>query len=264
MTYPEQLDKIQWKNKRTEILKRDSYKCQNCSNENLVSEFDKGFFSGFCFPNSQEAIHIDNFGTVKFMRSGIKKNYSKFLKESAVVYSKKIPKWKRMILGIRKLDSKEKVVFEKYSFQINELKKKFKNSFDHDRFQKLVDKNLELKEKRRIEFIELNKRNNKKEFEWIFMLGLHIHHKYYIKGFNAWEYKNNALITLCQSCHENLHKNQKIPVYNRELELLGHYKYCERCHGAGVFPEYSHVQNGICFRCHGLRYEELITNANTV
>ena len=89
------------------------------------------------------------------------------------------------------------------------------------------------------------------------MLGLHIHHKYYIKGLRAWEYKNDALITLCQTCHENLHKDQETPIYDDNFELIGHYKNCKRCHGAGVFPKYSHVQDGICFECNGLRYSNL-------
>src|SRR5690606_627299 len=131
-------------------------------------------------PNNREAIQIDNFGTDKFMLAGIKSPYWKYLTESAVVYSKKIPNWRRMVLGIRKLDSLEKDVFKKYSFQINDLKKNNANAFDCEAIQKMVTKLLELKEKRRIEFIELNKKNNNTEYEWIFMLGLHIHHKYYI------------------------------------------------------------------------------------
>lgn len=260
MTYPEQLNTIHWKNKRNEILKRDSFKCQNCLNEKPAFECDKGFFSRFCFPDSKEAIHIDNFGRDKFMRSGIKSNYSKYLSQSTVVYSKKLPNSKRMVLGIRKLNPREKQVFEKYSFQINELQTQLRDSFNFEKIQKKVEKKLQMKEKRRIEFIELNKKNNITEFEWIFMLGLHIHHKYYIKEFNAWEYNNDALITLCQYCHENLHENQKISVYDSKFALLDYYTYCKKCHGAGVFPEYSHVQNGICFRCNGMRYEEIIYN----
>lgn len=30
---------------------------------------------------------------------------------------------------------------------------------------------------------------------------LNVHHKYYIKGHKAWEYDNDALITLCTECH---------------------------------------------------------------
>lgn len=32
---------------------------------------------------------------------------------------------------------------------------------------------------------------------------LHVHHMYYEKGKEPWEYDNNALLTLCESCHEN-------------------------------------------------------------
>lgn len=38
---------------------------------------------------------------------------------------------------------------------------------------------------------------------------LHIHHKYYLNNYNAWEYLNDALITLCKDCHKNLHNNLK-------------------------------------------------------
>ncbi len=31
---------------------------------------------------------------------------------------------------------------------------------------------------------------------------LHVHHKYYEWGKDPWEYPTNALITLCDSCHE--------------------------------------------------------------
>ena len=151
MTYPEQLNTIQWDNKRREILQRDIFKCQNCSNEKPTSEFDKGFFSGFCFPNSKEAIHIENFGDDNLMQAGIKKPYSKFLTESAVVYSKKSPNWRRMVLGIRKLGLSEIKVFKKYDTQINELKKKNTNLFDYDAIVQKMVRILELKEKRRIE-----------------------------------------------------------------------------------------------------------------
>jgi 5-methylcytosine-specific restriction endonuclease McrA len=263
MTYPEQLETIQWKNRRLEILKRDAHKCQNCSNEKVISELDSGFFTSYCFPDSKEAIHIDHFGTERGMRSGIKKGYSKYLTKSSIVYYKEIPKWRRMVFGIRKLNSEEKSIFEKFDLEILNAHKKIKNTFRN--YEKPIDVSevINLEEKRRIKFTELSKQNKKHDYEWLFMLGLHIHHKYYVKNLFAWEYKDDALITLCETCHENLHKDKTIEVYNDEHELIGHYKYCIRCHGAGVFPEYSHVKNGICFRCNGLRYEELITNVGT-
>ena len=35
---------------------------------------------------------------------------------------------------------------------------------------------------------------------------LQVHHKEYINGLKAWEYKPCELITLCDICHSNVHK----------------------------------------------------------
>lgn len=89
---------------------------------------------------------------------------------------------------------------------------------------------------------------------------LHVHHKHYIYGLDPWEYKDTELVTLCEKCHSELHQNSKVPVYCLqdgqlvEIELTP----CHRCNGAGWFPQYKHVQGGICFRCYGAKYEELI------
>ena len=31
---------------------------------------------------------------------------------------------------------------------------------------------------------------------------LHVHHRYYIKGKDPWDYSNEMLLTLCEECHE--------------------------------------------------------------
>lgn len=38
---------------------------------------------------------------------------------------------------------------------------------------------------------------------------LNVHHLYYDKGASPWEYENDALITLCESCHENVEAKKK-------------------------------------------------------
>lgn len=88
--------------------------------------------------------------------------------------------------------------------------------------------------------------------------GLHVHHKYYQVDKLAWEYDDSALICLCWFCHEKEHKDMSIKVYDRDMKHIDNYKYCTRCYGAGWFPEYTHVQKGICFRCNGARYEQVI------
>lgn len=88
---------------------------------------------------------------------------------------------------------------------------------------------------------------------------LHVHHKYYILGKYPWEYTDDALITVCSDCHSEIHENESIPVYETE-EMIDNVNLtpCFRCNGEGVFPEFKHVSNGICFRCGGTKYEELI------
>ncbi|MER2997381.1 hypothetical protein [Pontibacter populi] len=93
---------------------------------------------------------------------------------------------------------------------------------------------------------------------WKRIKGLEVHHRYYKVGALPWEYPDGALTTLCWYCHEELHKNGKVPVLDRNGNVIGEYTNCTRCYGAGVFPEFSHVQSGICFRCNGAKYEELI------
>lgn len=89
---------------------------------------------------------------------------------------------------------------------------------------------------------------------------LHVHHKKYILGRLPWEYNDNDLTTLCNWCHWAFHKDNKVPVYRFEKNELKEVDVtpCTRCHGAGWFPEYDHIQNGVCFRCRGNKFEELI------
>jgi len=35
---------------------------------------------------------------------------------------------------------------------------------------------------------------------------LHVHHKEYIKGRMIWDYDNDYLITLCEECHDTIHR----------------------------------------------------------
>lgn len=89
---------------------------------------------------------------------------------------------------------------------------------------------------------------------------LHVHHKHYINGLDPWEYKDSELVTLCEDCHSKVHFEQKVPFYifdgNKFVEAC--YISCSRCGGAGYLYQYRHVQNGICFRCHGQRYDKYI------
>lgn len=90
---------------------------------------------------------------------------------------------------------------------------------------------------------------------------MQVHHKHYIYGLDPWEYKDSELVTLCEGCHQIVHETEKVPVYRLHEGFLEEVTLtrCYRCSGAGYFREYKHVQGGICFRCRGDRYEEMIT-----
>jgi hypothetical protein len=95
---------------------------------------------------------------------------------------------------------------------------------------------------------------------------LHVHHKYYIINTLPWSYEQDGMITLCNLCHWELHQQTEVPIYariNGELRKMN-YTPCFRCSGAGVLPHYKHVEHGICFRCRGRRYEELIPNQKII
>jgi hypothetical protein len=110
----------------------------------------------------------------------------------------------------------------------------------------------QIKQEQYLKFISDEKLEN---IEWLDTKGLHIHHKYYQINKNAWEYPNDALQTLCWDCHETLHKNTKIMVMDENGIFIGERTVCDRCYGAGRFPEFSHVQGGICFKCNGARFK---------
>lgn len=95
-------------------------------------------------------------------------------------------------------------------------------------------------------------------------LVLQVHHKHYMMDKKAWEYDDKDLVTLCQNCHSKLHQLIPVKAYTivNEKMIVMNYTPCQRCNGAGYLPEYNYVENGICFRCRGARFEELIENNN--
>jgi len=92
---------------------------------------------------------------------------------------------------------------------------------------------------------------------------LQVHHKYYISNRLPWHYEDGALITLCNWCHSELHKNEIIEIFENEQFANGTVlTACNRCNGVGWFEEYSHVNGGICFGCKGQRFTIPLININ--
>jgi hypothetical protein len=92
------------------------------------------------------------------------------------------------------------------------------------------------------------------------MIPLHVHHSYYIVDCLPWDYDDKALVTLCAECHKSFHEDNQVKVYTKKGDKLIDLNYspCKRCSGSGYLEQYANVQGGICFRCQGARFEELI------
>lgn len=80
---------------------------------------------------------------------------------------------------------------------------------------------------------------------------LNIHHKYYVENKLAWEYNNEVLITLCDSCHKIEHEKAATSVFDENGKYLYSPEKCDRCFGSGYLPVYKYYKNGICFKCGG-------------
>ncbi len=103
-----------------------------------------------------------------------------------------------------------------------------------------------------------NYQSNLEKAEWIVLNGLHVHHVYYQRGKLAWQYPLKALITLCWNCHQKLHEASTVKVYDEHFNHITNYSVCDRCYGAGWFPKWQLIEEGICFGCYGAKYKELI------
>lgn len=80
---------------------------------------------------------------------------------------------------------------------------------------------------------------------------LNVHHKYYIRGKNPWEYPDDAFVTLCDKCHQKRHQNGSIPLLDSNQKLITNLMPCKRCGGSGYLPQYYYYMKGICFECGG-------------
>lgn len=89
---------------------------------------------------------------------------------------------------------------------------------------------------------------------------IQIHHKKYILNRLPWDYGNEDLISLCNYCHSEEHKINVIPIYDENEKEILDFQNCERCNGQRYFPEFKHIQGGVCFKCGGTGYDLPLIN----
>lgn len=238
MDYIEQLEQPEWKDKRIEILNRDENRCQVCMNESFTKSQEKAIAFGSTLQKHRgDKYSIGVFGNeVKGVRLSIGaiSTTANLIAYIIPMENSWISRWS--IIALREM-------------------------VDHVEREDIYDSsnssNLEMRPFSSRAFSELHREFNN-SFSWLFIRGLNIHHKYYQEGRLAWQYPNEALVTLCWQCHEKIHEGQKIPWLDYEGNEVGMLTPCTRCLGAGYIPRYSHVENGVCFKCNGGRFEEIM------
>ncbi len=231
MNYIDQLNTDNWKSKRSSILARDSNKCQICHNKSYLENSSVAIICGIDNNSYKKptTINFQDFVTLETSYIEVYNNQNILEQGMFITY----------------LQHKQKY----YLTSVLDLKVKFNVSYFGDLDS---DKPFLLFQKADYSIEKLH--SNLDDLKWRFVSNLHIHHNYYQVNTMAWEYPNSALQTLCWLCHENLHKNTEIDVLDENGDIIGRRKVCPRCYGAGWFPEYSHVEQGVCFKCNGERY----------
>ena len=238
-TYSELLQSEEWKKKREVILKRDKTSCTHCFNYNHLSDLYVGYIKrlkstnellvGWNIPGLRNS-SVNDFDTDFRMRMLFISDKDKISfngTKNYIVYYE-IKDKSRTIVAISEVPTS-------YEYLENISNKLFIKRLNPYRTNEFI---------KNAKFVQLK--------------GLHIHHTYYQLGKLPWEYPDVSLVTVCWKCHEKIHATQEIPYLDINGLQIGNLTPCNRCKSAGYFPEYRHVENGICFRCRGKRFEELI------
>jgi hypothetical protein len=254
MKYQEQLQTLEWKKKREQILKQYNYRCANCHNkrfdDNLLAGvlFKKGFIGQPQSRNNngkyytpiinlrKEVIENDNAILPDELNPNISHLiYYEIKKPQSSTYNNYNGINWTFVYGIKPLNEDS----IKKGNKVDVLKKGNRAYVTEDSFQEIYKP------------ISSND-------EWIYTPGVHIHHKYYQEDLMCWEYPSTALIAYCSYCHKDFHANNKVDHFDKDGNNIGELTACGKCASAGYLPEYEHVENGICFDCCGARFIDLI------
>ena len=253
LTYGQLLALPQWQEKRLSIINRDNLICQKCSNKSYekakkygpfikISVEKRPYCSIISFNGIKEDVYIvEENGTMLIPEKGKVMLYFSRHRNTGV---SDFPAEGFYVSAARQLTENEinyYFPFENPAITPQDKVSLLMEWFNMKKMGKVLAENKELA-------------GAPNDHNWIFAKDLHVHHTYYQIDKLPWEYPDESLQTLCRSCHEKVHEEEIIPVRDASGIKIGNYKPCTRCHGAGWFPEYLHVQNGICFKCNGVKY----------
>ena len=218
MTYEELLMDERWVARRGEIIKRDTSICTNCKNKSLIEDLSYSnkynFSLTFLKPRIKASIQMDD---NSFISGWVDRNFLE-LDEAFLKGSR--PRIPHIIYKIREENEKEFIALGLFTVEID----------TNNQIGKIVNEKKLIK------------------FNWYNLKVLHVHHRYYREGWYPWEYPDDALTTLCWKCHETLHNNVTVKYLDKDGNEKSGLTPCSRCYGAGWFPEYKHIEAGVCFR----------------
>jgi len=281
MNYGELLQTDEWEAKRYDILQRDNYLCQDCGckgvNNNIFFPISKISDLKNILPN----ILLTN--NIEFFCDSI--NWDGRLMKSPIYYQVKNINDKLYIYTINVHKRLELPFLFAADVDISNIHFKeinidniclsyrdgqvisgglfaflFKEDLGETNYAAInysyISNNLEK--------LELNILFKNKYFYFSFLhychneralfsfIPLNIHHNYYIYAKRPWEYDDDALVTLCSSCHQKRHSQINIPLYTLDRQLMTlALPVCSRCQGTGYLPQYHYYMRGICFECYG-------------
>jgi 5-methylcytosine-specific restriction endonuclease McrA len=249
MSYTEDLLTQQWNERRREILQRDFCRCQLCNNIQVIKNTTKVEFVGIREHSNNYRVYYIN--PIKKLSENI--FFSKSFAVLNPLYRENLRPYlfelyKETVEGIETV-----IAIKEKDTDIESVLSKANNILKKNNHPLLTINSPSIEYLRKIEEEQGPKR-------WLLVPGLNVHHKYYVTGKKPWEYKDDALVTLCKHCHSQFHQSNKVPIYRSDGHPIQDLTPCSRCEGHGILPQYIHVENGICFRCRGSCYDELFAS----
>ena len=251
LTYQEQLETKEWKSRRKEILERDGYFCSFCGKGQCKKlKIDHNtFYLGI--DSSKPSISSSDFTVIE---SG--EEFKEAIKRLKLTHLKRGPIPLSDQVGVISAEGA-------FFYTVWTTDEDYTVIKEEAFLARVICSdgyiaNILYRDEDELDNIELERVYVQDE-----ELILAVHHKFYIYGRKAWEYDDDCLVSLCQNCHSKVHEFLPVQVYDENddgsLEVMN-LTPCYRCNGSGYLPEYSHVENGICFRCRGARFEEFIAD----
>jgi len=249
MIYQQQLQTTEWRNKRKEILLRDFCCCIKCKNSSIISKSRK--IEPVEIKDTREWYFFNYYEPSSVTKSNMIANREVTVVNPFVELHELMSlemfigqeQGKEYLSGVKVKDINWNEVFKKKREYIAHYQKKFPH--------------LQVRGDEDYEKEIINRAEKNKDKKWYVVPGLNVHHRYYMKGKMAWDYPDNVFETLCSECHEAFHAENKVPYYSESGELILNLTPCDRCGGHGIIPAFTHIQNGICFKCFGKGYEDL-------